>query len=84
MLATNSVRLAANAVFGGAAQCQKSGNQHSYRGNYHIWETLVRWDKPEVYGTACKRVDCRSYQSPFNSKRRFREAWLRSRAGNTF
>jgi len=32
LLATNSVRLAANAAFGGAAQCQKSGNQHSYRG----------------------------------------------------
>ena len=25
-------------------------NQHSYLGNYHIWETLVRWDKPETYG----------------------------------
>ncbi|MBI5486264.1 MAG: DNA adenine methylase [Deltaproteobacteria bacterium] len=49
-------------------------NQHSYLGNYHVWESLVRWDKPEVYGTACKRVDCREYHSPFNSKRRIREA----------
>lgn len=44
-------------------------NQHSYLGNYHIWETLVRWDKPDVYGVACKRVDCRSRRSVFNSRR---------------
>ncbi len=46
-------------------------NQHSYRGNYHIWESLVRWDKPDVYGTACKRVDCRERTSRFNSRPRF-------------
>lgn len=45
-------------------------NQHSYLGNYHIWETLVRWDKPEVYGVACKRVDCRERKSMFNSRPR--------------
>lgn len=44
-------------------------NQHSYLGNYHIWESLVRWDKPEVYGVACKRVDCRTRKSGYNSKR---------------
>ncbi len=49
-------------------------NQHSYRGNYHIWETLVRWDQPEVYGVACKRLDCRSYHSPYNSKRQIHAA----------
>ncbi|MFA7297438.1 MAG: DNA adenine methylase [Dehalococcoidia bacterium] len=49
-------------------------NQHSYLGNYHIWESLVRWDKPEVYGIACKRVDCRERQSVFNSRPRFRDA----------
>lgn len=43
-------------------------NQHSYLGNYHIWETLVRWDHPEVYGVACKRIDCRERKSPYNSK----------------
>lgn len=43
-------------------------NQHKYLGNYHIWESLVRWDKPEVYGTACKRVDCRERTSAFNSR----------------
>lgn len=43
-------------------------NQHSYAGNYHIWETLILFDKPEVYGTACKRADVRHKRSPFNSK----------------
>ncbi len=46
-------------------------NQHSYLGNYHIWESLVRWDKPEVYGIACKRADVRERTSAFNSRRRF-------------
>jgi len=49
-------------------------NQHRYFTNYHIWETLVKWDKPEVYGVACKRVDCRDYHSPFNSRREIRPA----------
>jgi len=46
-------------------------NQHSYLGNYHVWESLVRWDKPEVYGIACKRVDVRHRQSTFNSRPQF-------------
>lgn len=48
-------------------------NQHSYMGNYHVWESLVRWDKPETYGIANKRVQCKEYKSDFNSKRRIRE-----------
>jgi adenine-specific DNA-methyltransferase len=44
-------------------------NQHSYFSNYHVWETLVRWDAPEGYGVANKRVDCRERRSAFNSKR---------------
>jgi adenine-specific DNA-methyltransferase len=52
-------------------------NQHRYLGNYHVWETLVRWDEPETYGVACKRVDCRDYHSPFNSRTRFRGAMER-------
>ncbi|WP_345208629.1 DNA adenine methylase [Fodinibacter luteus] len=46
-------------------------NQHRYFTNYHIWETLVRWDAPEHYGVACKRVDSRddATKSVFNSKR---------------
>ena len=43
-------------------------NQHKYLGNYHIWESLVRWDQPEVYGVARKRVDCRQRSSAFNSR----------------
>jgi adenine-specific DNA-methyltransferase len=49
-------------------------NQHKYLGNYHIWESLVLWDKPEVYGVACKRIDCRERSSAFNSKAQSREA----------
>ncbi|MEM7151827.1 MAG: DNA adenine methylase [Myxococcota bacterium] len=49
-------------------------NQHSYLGNYHVWETLVRWDAPEAYGVAQKRIDCKTRRSPFNSKRKFRDA----------
>jgi adenine-specific DNA-methyltransferase len=44
-------------------------NQHRYFANYHIWETLVRWDAPEHYGVACKRVDTRERRSVFNSRR---------------
>jgi adenine-specific DNA-methyltransferase len=46
-------------------------NQHRYFSNYHIWETLVEWDKPEHYGVACKRIDVRddSTKSRFNEKR---------------
>jgi adenine-specific DNA-methyltransferase len=48
-------------------------NQHSYFSNYHVWETIVRGDAPEHYGTACKRLDCRTTKSRYNSKR---EAWV--------
>jgi adenine-specific DNA-methyltransferase len=44
-------------------------NQHSYLGNYHVWESLVLWDKPEVYGVACKRADVKVQKSEFNSRR---------------
>jgi adenine-specific DNA-methyltransferase len=63
---------------GPGTRCCRGGpghNQHKYLGNYHIWESLVRWDKPEVYGTACKRADCRTRQSDFNSKPRFAAAF---------
>lgn len=52
-------------------------NQHKYLGNYHIWETLVLWDKPSAYGTARKRSDCRERSSVFNSKPRFEDAFDR-------
>jgi adenine-specific DNA-methyltransferase len=44
-------------------------NQHSYLGNYHVWETLVRWDAPDHYGIACKRADCRTRKSAYNLRR---------------
>jgi adenine-specific DNA-methyltransferase len=43
-------------------------NQHSYLGNYHCWESLVLWDKPETYGIANKRIDVRTRKSAFNSR----------------
>lgn len=49
-------------------------NQHSYRSNYHIWETLVRFDNPNVYGLAQKRMDCKTIKSEFNKKRTFKES----------
>lgn len=49
-------------------------NQHSYLANYHVWESLVLWDKPETYGVANKRVDVKNRKSPFNSRPRIREA----------
>jgi adenine-specific DNA-methyltransferase len=52
-------------------------NQHSYLGNYHIWESLVRWDKPEVYGVACKRVDVKERRSVFNSRPKSADALRR-------
>ncbi len=49
-------------------------NQHSYKGNYHVWETLARWDAPEAYGVAQKRLDCKEYKNAFNSKVRIADA----------
>lgn len=51
-------------------------NQHRYFGNYHIWESLVRWDKPETYGVANKRVDSKSAEnrSAFNSRKTMPQA----------
>ena len=35
---------------------------------------MVKWDKPEVYGIARKRVDVRERKSAFNRKRQIQEA----------
>lgn len=62
-------------------------NQHRYFTNYHVWETLVRWDAPAHYGVACKRVDSRddATKSVFNRKREMPAALAgligRARAG---
>jgi len=62
---------AARALEADIAYIDPPYNQHSYLGNYHVWESLVRWDKPSVYGVACKRMDCRERQSQFNSRPKF-------------
>jgi adenine-specific DNA-methyltransferase len=68
---------AAGRLSGDVAYLDPPYNQHSYLGNYHVWETLVRWDRPPVYGVACKRDDCRTRQSAFNSRPRFRDVLAR-------
>ena len=51
-------------------------NQHRYFTNYHVWETLVRWDQPDHYGVACKRLDARdpATKSDFNRKQQMPSA----------
>jgi adenine-specific DNA-methyltransferase len=51
-------------------------NQHRYFSNYHVWESLVRWDKPDTYGIANKRIDARDSEmkSQFNSKKTMAKA----------
>jgi adenine-specific DNA-methyltransferase len=60
--------LAARGVEADLAYLDPPYNQHSYLGNYHVWESLVRWDKPEVYGVAMKRCDVRERGSRFNRR----------------
>ena len=68
-------RAAARQLEADVAYLDPPYNQHSYLGNYHVWESLVRWDKPDVYGIACKRDECKTKKSPFNSKRAYVDAW---------
>ncbi len=69
---------AAAGLVGDLAYLDPPYNQHKYLGNYHIWETLVRWDKPDVYGMVNKRIDCKLRRSDFNSKPRIRAALART------
>lgn len=66
---------AAQAIETDVAYIDPPYNQHSYLSNYHIWESLVLWDKPEVYGVACKRTDCRERKSAYNSKRKHKDVF---------
>jgi len=61
-------RIAARTLRADVAYVDPPYNQHSYLGNYHVWETLVRWDAPETYGVANKRVDVKERKSAFNRK----------------
>jgi len=65
---------AATTLSGNIGYLDPPYNQHSYLGNYHVWETLVRWDSPEPYGVAQKRLDTRDRKSDFNSKRKIHDA----------
>jgi adenine-specific DNA-methyltransferase len=60
---------AAREIVADVAYLDPPYNQHNYLRNYHIWESLVLWDKPEVFGVANKRVDCKERPSAFNLKR---------------
>ena len=53
-------------------------NQHRYFANYHIWETLIRWDDPEAYGVAQKRADTReeTTKSALNRKAEMKDAFF--------
>ncbi|RYE84411.1 MAG: DNA methyltransferase, partial [Myxococcales bacterium] len=64
----------AGAIEADVAYLDPPYNQHSYLANYHIWESLVLWDRPDVYGVACKRVDVRERPSAFNRRREVRQA----------
>jgi len=61
---------AAGTLSGDIAYLDPPYNQHSYLGNYHVWETLVSGDAPQAYGVARKRVDTRTRTSVFNSRPR--------------
>lgn len=61
-------RLAARTLSADLAYVDPPYNQHSYLGNYHVWETLVRWDAPATYGIAEKRIDVKERKSPFNRR----------------
>jgi adenine-specific DNA-methyltransferase len=67
----DAVRLAPSLPDVDLAYLDPPYNQHRYFTNYHVWETLVAWDRPEHYGVACKRVDAREphTRSVFNSRR---------------
>ena len=65
---------AASSLSGDIGYLDPPYNQHSYLGNYHVWETLIRWDSPEPYGIAQKRLDTRDRKSDFNSKRKIHDA----------
>jgi adenine-specific DNA-methyltransferase len=67
--------LAAKSLSADIAYLDPPYNQHSYLGNYHIWETITLWDKPKVYGIAKKRTDVRDRASRFNSKVQFKDAF---------
>ena len=55
-------------------------NQHRYYSYYHIWETLVAWDRPGTYGVAQKRADNKTgaAKTELSSKRTYHAALERA------
>lgn len=43
-------------------------NQHSYAGNYHIWDSISIGHVGEVYGKARKPIRVKNLRNPYNSK----------------
>lgn len=58
-------------------------NQHPYASNYHVLNSIVLWDKPDVPpatergSRAAIRTDWRARRSPFNDRRRAVDAFER-------
>jgi adenine-specific DNA-methyltransferase len=69
-------REAADQVVCDVAYIDPPYNQHSYLGNYHVWETIVRGDEPETFGVAEKRVDVKERKSDFNSRKLFMASFV--------
>ena len=67
--AGRALRRDANDLAGELDDIELAYIQHSYAGNYHVWETIVRGDRPEHYGVACKRTDVRERRSAYNSRK---------------
>ena len=67
-----------------------SGTDETRRSDAHRNNALIRWDRPEVYGIACKRTEVRERKSPFNSRRSFHDTlrelmtFLGERAGGVW
>lgn len=74
-LQSDAVELAGTLTNVDLAYLDPPYNQHSYLGNYHVWETIAKGDHPEHYGVAAKRVDTRTRRSDFNSSRRAHDAF---------
>ena len=45
-------------------------NQHSYLGNYHVWESLVRWDKPRFTAWPASEPTARHEKAPSTANER--------------
>jgi adenine-specific DNA-methyltransferase len=49
-------------------------NQRQYSGNYHILETIARYDSPEIHGKTGMR-DCREQKSDYCSRAKVKKSY---------